>query len=390
MNRIKILLIVSIISIFMFSSNANAYVSLTFSSSTVPSTIEPGTKANILITISNTGNEIATNAKISIQATSNVIPDSPSYSLGTLNAGGSTQITVPITVSPNAQEGTVAIPVTVSYSISGSGSTTDSQNSVSIVITKRTLLQITEVSYDKPVIQRGDVFKMTLNIQNVGKGQIKDLVASIRNFASAISPATTDTEKFLGVFGSGDNKSVSFDLTVNNNADTIAYSVPVILDFYDEQGIAHSDVKYVGLRISGIPDFVVYVESSEITADSKGKVVVSVANAGTGTSKFLTAYAKSDIALLPATVYIGNLDPDDTNSLSFETSYPSSGNHKLNLTLVYKDSYNQEFSNSYDLNFNFGPRAFKIPAVFQFIIALLIIFFAYKNKNTILKMINGK
>ena len=222
MNRIKILLIVSIISIFMFSSNANAYVSLTFSSSTVPSTIEPGTKANILITISNTGNEIATNAKISIQATSNVIPDSPSYSLGTLNAGGSTQITVPITVSPNAQEGTVAIPVTVSYSISGSGSTTDSQNSVSIVITKRTLLQITEVSYDKPVIQRGDVFKMTLNIQNVGKGQIKDLVASIRNFASAISPATTDTEKFLGVFGSGDNKSVSFDLTVNNNADTIA------------------------------------------------------------------------------------------------------------------------------------------------------------------------
>jgi len=387
-----ILIAFSLFSLLFFVSSASAYVSLTFSSTTIPTTIEPGSKANLLLTISNTGTEVATSPQLAIKPSAYITADIGVFNLPTISAAGSTQITIPITISSSAPEGTVALPFTVSYNVGSSAGTVSADNSASITITKRTILQISDVTYDKSIIQRGDTIKITITLQNVGKGQVKDLVISLRNFSLPIVPASSDTEKFVGTLDSSQKASVSFDLVVSNNADVVTYSIPVSLSYYDDTGSLHSDIKYVGLKITGIPDFVVAIEKEEnIYSGAQGTITVSIANIGTGPAKFVTAYATADdVDINPKINYVGNLDPDDTNTVVLDVNPMKTGNHQLVFHLSYKDSYNQGFTKDYPLEFSVGGAPIQIPLPFQILIVVAILAIIYWKRSSLMKLIKRK
>ncbi len=385
----KILLSVTFAVIFsvLLVSSASAYVSLSFTSSTVPSPVEPGSKANLLLTISNAGNEFASSVELKVGSTTYVHPDADIFELATINAGGSIQAVVPLTISSDSPGGSVALPYTVSYSVGNAAGAIDVGNSASIVVKERTIAQITNVSYDKEIIQRGDSVKMTITVQNVGKGSMKDLVVALRNFSTAFAVAGTDTEKYVGNIPAGQTVSVPFDIIISNNADTITYSIPVLLTYYDDSGVAHSDTKYAGLKITGIPNFVVSLQKTEnLFAGSKGRLTISIANIGTGTAKLTTAYASSDADISPKSNYIGNLDPDDTNSVVLDVNSVTEGKHNVGLTLSYKDSYNQEFSKSYSMDFNVSSTPAGISWELQVLAVVVVFGIIYWKRNSIFKI----
>jgi hypothetical protein len=390
-NEIK-LIAFSLFSLLFFASSVSAYVSLTFSSTTIPTTIEPGSKANLLLTISNTGTEVATSPQLVVKSSTYVSADIAVFNLPTISAAGSTQITIPITISSSAPEGTVALPFTVSYNVGSSAGTVSADNSASITITKRTILQIADVTYDKTIIQRGDTIRMTITLQNVGRGQVKDLVISLRNFTLPIVPASSDTEKFVGTLNQDEKASVNFDLVVSNNADVVTYSIPVSLSYYDDIGSVHSETKYVGLKITGIPDFVVAIEKEEnIYSGTRGTITVSIANIGTGPAKFLTAYATADDGdVNPKTNYVGNMDPDDTNTVPLDATPMKTGNHQLTLHLSYKDSYNQDFTKDYPLEFTVGTTPIQISLPFQILIVVAILVIIYWKRSSLMRLIKRK
>jgi len=381
-----------LLSLILFSGSASAYVSLTFSSSTSPATIGPGSKASLLLTISNTGTDFAGSPQLQVKSSNYVSADTPLFNLPTINAGGSTQITIPITVSPSAPEGTVVLPFTVSYNVGNNAGSVSADNSATITITKRTLLQVVDVTYSKNQIQRGDTFTMTITLQNVGTGQVKDLTVSLRNFSVPVVPTSSDTEKYVGTLSSGQTVDVSFDLTANTDASTITYSIPVSLNYYDDQGTLNSNTKYVGLKVVGIPDFVIAIDQTQnMFVGSQGKLTLDVANTGTGTAQYLAAYAtSSDGSIQPSTVYIGNLNPDDTNTLSMDVTPLHAGKYNLNLELKYKDSYNQDFSKSYQLSFNVTQAPIQIPLQVQIVIIVIVLAIAYWKRNFLMKLLKRK
>lgn len=380
----------SLITSAIFASSALAYVSLTFSSSTIPSTIDPGSSGNLLLTITNTGTDLATQATLTVQSSPFVTATTATFNLGTLNAGGSSQVTIPITISSNAPEGTVALPVTVTYSVGSTVGTVTAQNSATIIVTKRTLLQITNVSYDEMQIQRGDTVKMSVTLMNVGSGQVKDLTVALRNFSNLpISPASTDTESFVGTLNAGQSTTVSFDLIVSTTADTVPYSIPISLSFFDDQGNSVVDTKFAGLKIVGIPDFVVSIDKLDnVYAGTSGTITISIANDGTGSAKYVTAYATaSDSDVSPMTTYVGNMDPDDTNTINVGISPLKAGTHDITVHLAYKDSYNQELSKDYPLSFTVTSAPIQIPLTIQVLIVLIVLAIAYVKRNSLIKLL---
>lgn len=382
----------SFIASAFFASSASAFVSLTFSSSTIPSTIGPGSSGNLLLTITNTGTDLATQTTLTVQSSPFVTATVATFNLGTLNAGGSSQVTIPITVSSNAPEGTIALPVTVAYSVGSTAGTVTTQNSATITVTKRTLLQITNVTYDEKQIQRGDTITMSITLMNVGSGQVKDLTVALRNFSGIpVSPASTDTESFVGTLNPGQSTTVNFGLIVSTTADTVPYSIPVSLSFFDDQGNAQTDVKYAGLKIVGIPDFVVAIDKIDVFAGTSGTITVSLANDGTGSAKFVTAYATaSDADVSPKTNYVGNMDPDDTNTITFDISPVKAGQHDITLHLTYKDSYNQDFSKDYPLKFTVTSAPIQIPFTIQILILVIVLAVAYVKRSSIIKLLRRK
>lgn len=379
------------VSSLLIVAPALAYVSLGFTSSVTPTTVSPGDKANLYLTISNPGTEAANNVKLQIGSTQYINAQIPSFDLGTLNAGASTQVVVPVSVLSGAPEGTQVIPYSVSYGFVSVGGTVTAQNSAPIVITKRSIVEISNVTYSEPTIQRGDDVQVILTLTNAGSGEVRDMVLSLATLPTGITVANAGGERFVGSLQPGESKQVAFDVSVNSGADTITYNLPVDLSFYDNQGAAHSDSKQVGLKVEGIPDFVVAVDTvTGVSPSTTGKVTVSIANSGTGTSKYLYASASSDAQISPLVSYVGNMDPDDTNSVTYEVQPVSSGRHWINVTLSYKDSYNRDGSKSYTLEFQSGSAASEFPTAYVAVILVVILALLYWKRHAVFRIIKRK
>jgi hypothetical protein len=391
-NALISILLFSVISL-MLASSARAYVSFTYTYSLSPSVVEPGSRANIILTLNNVGTDFSGRTTVTIAPTSAVNPDTTTFDLQTIKSSGSAQIVIPVSISLDAAEGTNVVPFKISYSVGDQAGSTITDGSMSISITKRTLVQLVNVTYDKETIQRGDTVSMTLIVENAGKGQIRDLVISLRNFSLPIAPLSGDTEKFLGTIGSGTTASAVFDFIVNTNAETIAYTMPVTVTYYDGSGTYHSDLKFVGMQIYGKPEFVVNLESIE-NAYSGGtaRATISISNRGTGSAKFLSVNFDSGLQVMPKDNYVGDLDPDDSSTIGVDIDLGSivPGRHSMVVVMHYKDSYNKEFVENAVLDFDVGMLPFTVPLTMQIIIAGAVIAILYWKRSFIKSLFKRK
>jgi hypothetical protein len=380
----------SILSMLLFASSASAFVSLTFSSITTPATIQPGTQGTLLLTISNTGTDFAGTPQFIVQSSSYVTASTAIFNLASINAGGSTTVTIPITISPSAPEGSVTLPFTIAYTIGTTSGSVTTNNGVTLTVTKRTLIQVTDVSYSENVIQPGDTFTMNITLQNVGSAQIKDLDVSIRNFSSIVVPAAIDTEKIITSLSPGESNIINFDLIALPSSAVGPYSIPISLTYYDDQGNLHNDIKFAGLKISGIPDFVVSLENTNIYAGQTNMLSVDIANVGTGSAKFVTVYADSNQNVLPKVSYIGNLDPDDSSTISLNLFSNKAGPQSLNITIRYKDAYNQQYQETKIVQFNATTVPIQISNNMLIIIAVVVIGVLYWKRHAVKRLLKRK
>lgn len=394
MRRMRQALASAIFTIFIFCMSlapvTAAYVSLTVTSQLSPSTIEPGDSGNLILTVANGGTTYARNVKLIIKSHSFITFGQTTYNLQTIAPSGSMQVSVPITVLPTATEGSTTIFFTISYSEGDTVGTITIDTSTSVSLSKRSLIGIENVTYDKALIEPGDVVEMSIGIKNVGSGKVKDLVVALENYTQPFVSATGDMEVFLGDVPEDGEATATFSIIINKEAKTIAYSIPATIKYYDELGTRHTETKYIGLKVSGMPDFVVTLEDdSGVYRGRVGELTISVANRGTATASFLTLSFDSKLAVTPSEYYVGNLDPDDyeTITLSVNTRGVVIGKRTLNLQLLYKDPYNQEFSDSASVSFTVQPTPpIKIPPAMQVVIFLIIAGVSYWKRKALIRI----
>jgi len=387
----KIILIA--LSLMVLPNLVSASVSLLVSGTTVPSTIEPGSNANLILTIANLGTTTAENVKLSFNPSGYLTPGQYEYSLQAIQAGSSTQVIVPLKISDSIQEGANALFFSIDYQESGSSTTKTLENSATIYVTKRSLIEVTNVSYSKDFIQPGDTVVMKVEMQNLGKGNVKDMVVSLKNISSLFVPVGSDTDVYLGPLYSLQKNTASFNLIVNKNVNTLAYIIPVTLTYYDEANVLHTEQKFVGIKISGKPEFVVSIEKEDnLFAGGAGKLSVSISNRGTATAQFLTIKFDSLNYIMPNEYYAGNLDPDDSTTISLDVNLRGiqTGKHPLNMTMMYKDPYNKDYSETRTLQFDVTNRPVEISTNFQIIIGAVIVIIVYWKRNFFKRLIKRK
>jgi hypothetical protein len=222
---------------------------------------------------------------------------------------------------------------------------------------------------------------------------VKDLVVSLKNVSSLFVPVGSDTDSYLGSLQPGAKSKASFNLIVNKNAETIAYSIPVVLTYYDEANVLHTDQKYIGIKISGKPEFVVTIEKTDrMYAGNLGKLSISISNRGTATAYFLTAKIDSSLSIMPKENYIGNLDPDDSSTISLDVNLKNVevGKHSLNVILLYKDPYNKDYTEEKTLQFDVTNMPLEISTNMKIIIVLAIAGILYWKRNFIMSKIKRK
>jgi len=378
----------------MFTKPASAYVSLSVSSQLVPSTIGPGDSGNLILTISNGGTSYARRVELNIKSHSFVSFGQKKYELQTIAPSSSAQISVPITVSSSIPEGTTSIFFSITYAEGDATGTNTVETSTSISVSRRSLVQVENVSWSEEIIEPGDIIDVDIDIKNVGSGSVKDMTVILGNESQPFVSASGDIEVYVGDLPSRQTSTASFSIIVSKNANTVAYRVPVTIKYYDEAGTSHTDVKYVGLKISGKPEFVVTLEDdSKMFTGSAGELTLSMANRGTASANYLTVTFDSNLEITPKEYYMGNLDPDDYETITLEVKLAKvpAGKRSMNIEMRYKDPYNQEMTESASLEFTvYSIPPIQISPTTQVIVVVVLIIVIYWKRTFFIKLFKKK
>jgi hypothetical protein len=210
-------------------------------------------------------------------------------------------------------------------------------------------------------IQPGDTINVDISLKNGGQITVKDIDVTLDMDESVMAPIGSGSTKRIKEILPGATGKVSFTLIADTSADIKVYSIPLMLKYRDVRNTEYEDETRISLIMSAEPDLSLVVDSSEVGSPGKpGTVTLKVINKGIMDLKYLNARLVSTEqyeVLSPSNEeYIGNLDSDDFETIEFIIN-PAQKDVRLNLVMDFKDPYNKEYSQTYDLPLRIVSKA---------------------------------
>jgi hypothetical protein len=202
-------------------------------------------------------------------------------------------------------------------------------------------ITISDISVSPGTIEPGGKAHITVKLENNFDSDVENVAVSVDLSKVPISPDTSSsvfTEKIK------ENKNDDFDFTLHAQADAEAgvYKFPLMIQ-YDLDGKTVQETSSATLTVNAKP-------SLSLTADGyliagKNKVTIKITNTGLGQAKFLSVNAgEGNYKLLSSNeAYIGDLNSDDFDSVSFDINVVKPGTITIPVTLTYRDFVNNEY-----------------------------------------------
>jgi len=308
--------------------------------------IRPNGETTILLTLSNPSTTTGVNTvKLYISSGLYLTPSTNYLELGGIGTSSSQQTS--FTVKANAQAVSMVSSVSVKATYYDDSTYRESTVNIPITIKKEPLLQIENVTYDNS-LEPGNAVNMLFDLLNAGDGSAKDVNVALS--PSSVFTIIGSNEILVSQLNQGERTKISFPIRVNPDAAVGISTASVVLTYKDEtKKLNYTVSKSIGMSIIGGAELVVAVEETKnLYLGNPGTVTISISNIGTGAAKFLTVKASSDFGAKES--YIGNLNPDDEDSIVLEQNLArAKGPYNISLEMTYKDEYNNRFSETKSL-----------------------------------------
>lgn len=255
-----------------------------------------------------------------------------------------------------------------------------------IPLVSASTLTVESVSKAPEQISPGDIISLGIVLENDGSQDIEDIRVSLDLANLPLAPIES-SEAFIEEIDNDEKGLATFSLQALPDALPGVYKIPVKITSNNQ------DIQtFTSIKIDSNPKLEVGVEESTIvTTNEKGKIVIRFVNTGDGEVKFLSAKIprlSSYEVLTQNTFYIGNIEPDDFETIEAEILVKENI-QAIPLEVSYKDSFNKEFKKVYALEVKtYSPEEAKqlglvqgsnTPAIITVIVIALIIFFLYKR-----------
>jgi hypothetical protein len=210
-------------------------------------------------------------------------------------------------------------------------------------------------SYDvepSPIVP-GQIFNVTLKFRNAGKIAVKNLDVSFDLPEGTFSTIGTGAKKRVDFIASEETEAVSFQMASDTSTAVKVYNVPVTLSYQDERNKQYTDTAKISLIVNAKPEISLSVDSTTFTTKTTpGTVSLKIVNKGVVNMKYVSIklIETPDYEVLSSTneAYVGNLDSDDFETVDF-TIKPLVTEPRLKVQMEFKDPYNMDYTESYDL-----------------------------------------
>jgi hypothetical protein len=349
-----------------------------------PNPVEPGQAVTVAVELTNTGNRTASQVLLRVAGTDGVLlagSQGDSFPVGDLAPGASVSLELPLIVSTAAKPGPQAQPFTLSYLQNGEAQQGGGSMTIEVkrAITPSPLLLIDSYDTGKEVLEPGEQFTLTMNLQNVGDADATELLVAFGTVESSGTPpggdsgntggtgsgsgstSTTTPSNVFAPLGSGGTRYVgtieanggsatlSQEFIVNGTVDSGVYSLPITLRYKKTDGAFAQDNLRASVVVVAPPRLHISLQSPIPETVNMGEpfaVALTVLNTGDDPLHLTTAAVAAENAevLEGAEVFVGPVKKDEDATLGAVIMPSAEGPVTVTVTLYYLNDLNQEQS----------------------------------------------
>lgn len=301
----------------------------------------------------------------------------PYFGLGPMT---SHKIFFKIDVDRNAKYGTYDIPYTIFYN-----QNKDYSGKLTVAVKGDTLVEVKNVSIisKDSQVEPGEVFRMTVLLENVGDNRIEWLKLTLNPRDRALVPLSSDSESVFKDMPQGSEKGSEFWFSIENDAPVKNYPIDLVLSYMDERGEIYNETKLVGIVAAGRGNLDIAKKTTDpatIKENLPFTLTVKMENTGTGDARGVTARLESPLEG-DTLAYLGEIKKDDYSNAIFTMNAAGSGKETGILRIGYEDDFGKhEIEKEIILIVNPGDRQNPLPAIIG-VIAVIAGIFLWKRRK---------
>ncbi len=268
-----------------------------------------------------------------------------------------------IDVDRNAKYGLYDIPYTIYYSQNN-----EYTGKLTLAVKGDTLIEVksVQVASNNSQVEPGDVFKIGVQIENVGDNGIKWLRLSLDPQDKALVPISSDSERVFRDITQGSKGEAEFWFSLEKDAVAKNYPIDLLLNYMDERGVEYNETKLVGIVAAGRANLDIAKKTTEpamIKENEPFTLTVKIENTGTGDAKGVAARIESPLEG-DTLAYLGEIKKDDYSNAIFTLNAAKSEKENGILRLTYEDDFGKhEVQKDIILIVNPGNKQDPLPAI---------------------------
>ncbi len=318
-----------------------------------PPVLGPGDRFTLTLRIANRGERTATRVVVGPASTDMVVPAEGGNvaPVESIAPGRSVTVTLPLVVGKVGQGGRVGLELTLAYGDPGGGSYSDRQSvglEVSASLADRPQLLVAAARTDPEPVAPGDLFTLTLEVENVGGGDAHRLLLTLGGEGGKelgpFAPRAAGNVLFVSRIRAGERIALHIPLVVDGSTEAKAYGVPVLLAYEDARGTTRTDLQRISLIIQRRPILQIgfYRPVEGVMVGMPFPLPVEVINLGKSSINVSTLEVRSDrLEIQNGSLYVGPLDGGTSASLEATAVAQEPGTVEVTVYVNYLDDFNR-------------------------------------------------
>ncbi len=205
-------------------------------------------------------------------------------------------------------------------------------------------LLITKVSTDPLQVAPGQNLFLTIELENQASFSFTNINIKLDLTTTPFAPVQESDEQSIEQLNSRSKQLKTFQIIATPESQAGIYKIPINLIYYDEFGIRYTNENLLSIKVGSEPQLAINQESSSLILNQKGEASIKFVNNGLTKIKLLTITLEPiNVQLLsPETIYIGDLESDDFQTIDVSL-YPESTGSLMIIHLNYRDANNENF-----------------------------------------------
>ena len=194
----------------------------------------------------------------------------------------------------------------------------------------------------------GESGELQITLENINPVNLRNVKTALKLGEideNTITMAAGSNEKIVENLNRGESTTFTFDISIRPDAESKSYLLPIEISYEDSLESTYSNIVYGSVKVFSKPELTLNLDSQDVYNVGKGGFTLAIANPGTSRIKgvqFEILDSDSYEIIEGKTQYVGDLNPDDFQTLQGEMFIKDPESAILKVKLNYLDSYDNK------------------------------------------------